>query len=882
MNSQEVLNLRIEQFEKFYNSLTRLSPKDYIPWFFPCDKKNKNPSPQAIYKIDSSSKGSWHHQSARLSKEQCIEHIKAGYNIGISARTGDPLIIGDIDEAEYLEQLPTDTLTSTSRKRAGGHFFGWDKDGSAKVNIPTDYGEMRSNNQYVLSPGSYVPFNLESEKDKKAFDKLPQEAKDDEYLGFYTVRNPISPIEMGFEDLPLFFREREQENESFEDLKEDEKEKKEFNGEGKYTELFNLKVSDIVGKIPSNQRSGHPLHESDTDANFSLTNDGCLGQCWRHTVSLNAVQYLCVKARYSKCNDAGTPHKQIGISKRSSRLKGDKKAFEIAYKEAIKLGLIKEYKERKVSGNIQMQVIQLLLQKNRTEATETIVQEFYKNNYIKVSRDDHNPEFKIYKNGIYINEGKTYIGEYVREILGKSHSTQLLNDVIIKIKDDNVVDFEKLEADRDPYLLATEECLIDLRTGKTKDFSPDIIMFNKIPVKYDIKAKCPKILKFLSEILETEEDIKLIAEIIGFSLVNEYFMEKAIMFLGNGRNGKSKLLQLMKTFFGVENTCSVRLQEMNTQSTSICELHNRFVNLAGDLSNSSLKDSGLFKETTGRDTIQAKRKYKNDLKFVNSATHIFACNELPRVYDTSRGFWERWVLVDFPYTFIDEEEYNKLSEDERNNKKIRNPDIIRDILSSEELSGLLNLALEGLKRIKEKKHFTYSKNAEEVRNAWIRQADSFQAFSMDNLEEDYNNQIEKNELRKIYYKYCRKHRLKTSSDIAIKIALQNNYGCIEVRPISSDPWMWEGVRIKKKGQMNLKKIVKSKGCKGFPTYREKKFTGQTQTPLQTLQNGIKMLKNNPKTSFSPYQLSIPIKNLQELAEQGIIFEESKGNWRWLE
>ena len=335
--------LQIKEFTKFYHFLMKNTLENYKPWFFPCEPKGKNPSPSAILKIDASSKGSWHHESARLNFEQCIEHIKLGYNIGISAREGDPLIIGDIDEVKYLNQLPEDTLTVTSRKRGGAHFFGWDKDRSAKINLPTDSGEMRSNNQYVLAPGSYVPFDLTSKKDKKAFDNLPIEAREDKLIGYYTVREGIQPKGLTFNDLPKFFKDKEMENIEVEAKIKQADEKKEFHGEGKYTDLLKLKVSDIVGLIPSNKRQGHPLHESDTDANFSLSKDGSLGHCWRHLVSLNAVQYLCVKCGYAKCEDAGTPHKGRGFSK----IKGDKKALAEAYKEAVKMGLIKEQDKEK-------------------------------------------------------------------------------------------------------------------------------------------------------------------------------------------------------------------------------------------------------------------------------------------------------------------------------------------------------------------------------------------------------------------------------------------------------------------------------------------------------------------------------------------------------
>lgn len=347
-------NFRVEQFEKFYSLLMANAPEWYKPWFFPCEKLGKDPSSEAILKIDKTSKGSWHHESARLTKEQAVEHILNGYNIGISARVNDCLLIGDIDNPEYLSQMPKETLTSTSRKRVGGHFFGLNKDNSAKINLTTDNGEIRSSNQYVLCVGSYVPFNLKNKKEREKFDSLPESAKNDKYLGYYTLRDELPLRELTFEDFPQFFKDyHKKESEQQKILLESEESKKEYKkieGEWKYSELLNLKMSDIVGKLPPEARVGHPLHESDTDANFSLSEDGTLANCWRHLVSLNPVQFLCVKAGYSNCRDAGTPHKiQDGqgnkISQGVSKLKGDKRALEVAYQEALKLGVIKEWKE---------------------------------------------------------------------------------------------------------------------------------------------------------------------------------------------------------------------------------------------------------------------------------------------------------------------------------------------------------------------------------------------------------------------------------------------------------------------------------------------------------------------------------------------------------
>jgi len=347
------VQFRVNQFKKFYDLLMKNAPDGYIPWFFPCVKNGKDPDIDEIKRINPQSHGSWHHKNARLTKEQCVQRIKDGGNIGISAREGDPLIIIDIDEEKYLEQIPKNTLTVTSRKRAGFHSFCWDKDGSGKLNIGTSYGEVRSNNQYVLSCGSYTPFNMQDTKEEVKYKKLPEWAKKDKELGYYTIKEELPPRLITFQEFPRFFIEYFEEG-LLSDEKILEKQDSKFyeKKEGKYTELFNLKMSDIVGKIPSNKRSGHPLHDSDTDANFSLGKEGDVCHCWRHMVSLNPVQFLCVKAGYVSCEDAGTPHKSKDPNhkgRRLSKLKGDAKAYEVAYKESIKLGLIKKYSKSEES-----------------------------------------------------------------------------------------------------------------------------------------------------------------------------------------------------------------------------------------------------------------------------------------------------------------------------------------------------------------------------------------------------------------------------------------------------------------------------------------------------------------------------------------------------
>jgi phage/plasmid-associated DNA primase len=170
----------------------------------------------------------------------------------------------------------------------------------------------------------------------------------------------------------------------------------------------------------------------------------------------------------------------------------------------------------------------------------------------------------------------------------------------------------------------------------------------------------------------------------------------------------------------------------------------------------------------------------------------------------SKGFWSRWIVIEFPFEFIPENEYNNMDVTKRDMKKILDPYHIEKIISEDEFSGLLNKALDCLDRIRENKVFSYSKGTEEIKKFWIRKSDSFIAFCFDNLEEDAESEITKKELRKSYHKYCAEHKLKGCSDKAMAITLQEMFGVIDNKRYHNGitTYLWEGIKLKPYSKYN--------------------------------------------------------------------------------
>jgi len=494
----------------------------------------------------------------------------------------------------------------------------------------------------------------------------------------------------------------------------------------------------------------------------------------------------------------------------------DKKKWVGRYEELI---LNKEKENEKIEENkeleeIRVRIYEILanpketIAKKKVKASEILVEYILEHNHIYTIRESRNndKEIWIYHNGIYIPNGDTYINEICRKILRNAYSISLMNLVLAKIEVDTYVSIEDFFKEEDPYILPVANGLLNLKTKELEEFDPNKKFFNKLNIRYNPIADCPKIKKFISEIVR-EQDVPLIQEMFGFSLVRSYFLKKAYMLLGRTDAGKTKLLLLLHHFLGYKNCSSVPLHKLMEDNFLLWKLHGKLANISGDSSSKSILNDDLFKRLVGEDPITADRKFKEAIEFMNYAKIINACNDLPKTYTYDNAFFNRWILIKFPNQFIVKKHFDKIPEEERkkNNIFLADENILDKIIDPLELEGLLNWALEGLDRLF-KKGFSYNKTADEIKLQWLRESNSFEAFFMDELEETktYDFFVTKEELKNSYKNYCKKHKLKIESDKIIKNSLEKDHGAYEKRITARGEEdeganrirVWKGVRFK--------------------------------------------------------------------------------------
>ena len=234
----------------------------------------------------------------------------------------------------------------------------------------------------------------------------------------------------------------------------------------------------------------------------------------------------------------------------------------------------------------------------------------------------------------------------------------------------------------------------------------------QFPHEYKPEAKSPNIEKFLSDVLRPD-DIKYILQLIGYCLLNDCRYQVCVMLYGNnGANGKGTLLDLVAAFLGTDNCSHRSLQQIDTNRFAVADLFGKMANTYADFKSTKLSETGNFKMLVTGDWISGEFKMINAFKFRNRAKLWFSANEIPESDDKSDAFYRRWLIFHFDKRFIAGKE---------------NVNLINEITTPEELSGLLNLAIKGLSELIEEGGFHY-KTIEEIRKDYEIHTNDVNAF----------------------------------------------------------------------------------------------------------------------------------------------------------
>ncbi len=247
-----------------------------------------------------------------------------------------------------------------------------------------------------------------------------------------------------------------------------------------------------------------------------------------------------------------------------------------------------------------------------------------------------------------------------------------------------------------PKLPAAPECtvipvqngyvIVDAAGATLRPADRSLGMRHVLNCRYDPSSTAVEFETFVARALPDREVRARVQEYIGYTFLPDVRFQRAQLWIGDGANGKGLLASIVRAMH--HRWASVSLDELGGFERSA--VLGASLIFADEVPRGRIDEQTLKKMISG-DPLSINRKYESVVSVSLRAKWIACGNHPPAIRDHSTGFWRRWDIVPFGATIPERERDPGLGE-----RIIRN-----------ELSGVLNWALEGLLRLLQRGRFDH-------------------------------------------------------------------------------------------------------------------------------------------------------------------------------
>ncbi len=289
-------------------------------------------------------------------------------------------------------------------------------------------------------------------------------------------------------------------------------------------------------------------------------------------------------------------------------------------------------------------------------------------------------------------------------------------------------------------VIAFANGLYSLKDDSFTDFTPDVVITNKIPWPYNPAAHSDLLDQMLDNIACGRGEIRaLMEEMVGstFYRSNTLAGGKAFILTGEGANGKSTLLDALKYLLGRENYVCLDLKELGERFKPT-ELFGKLANIGDDIGSDYISNVSVFRKLTTGQEVNVERKGETPFDIESYAKLLFSANAIPRLGRSKESFsiMRRLVIVPFDAKFTpDNSNFD--------------PQIRYKLQEQEVMETMILYGLNGLKRVLAEKDFTRSADVDQALETYRIENNPVLAF----IEEVGANAVENEKAKEVYKRY---------------------------------------------------------------------------------------------------------------------------------
>lgn len=316
-------------------------------------------------------------------------------------------------------------------------------------------------------------------------------------------------------------------------------------------------------------------------------------------------------------------------------------------------------------------------------------------------------------------------------------------------------------------ILAFTNGVLDLDSGKLSKASRNSHVLNMVDYPYDPDAKCPKWIKFLEHVLPEQESRMVLQEYLGLVFVDRHktSLEKMLVLLGTGSNGKSVVFNTIKGILGDANVSFTPIKNLlgKDAAHSIAAIDGKLLNYNSELSKDGVDDVKLKSLISGEEA-DARKLFKDIFVAKNIPLMMANANAMPETKDDSDAFFRRFIVLTFGVKIKESEQDNGLA------AKLK-----------AEYSGIFNWMIAGRQRMIDNNFkFTDSKNVKDSLHKYETSSNSALLFLTENryfATERFAGQapskVFQRDIYKSYCDYCNVNNYKEFSAKSFREKLVN-------------------------------------------------------------------------------------------------------------
>ena len=219
--------------------------------------------------------------------------------------------------------------------------------------------------------------------------------------------------------------------------------------------------------------------------------------------------------------------------------------------------------------------------------------------------------------------------------------------------------------DANPYLLCCENGVIDFaskefRKGLPEDYCSKTTLIKYTPCALANATYMGEVRTFFQQLFPMKELRDYMWDHLAATLIGTIENQTFNIYTGSGRNGKTKLVDLMSLVLG-EYKGTVPITLVTQKRASIGGTSSEVVQLMGtryavmqEPSKGDCINEGIMKEITGGDPIQGRALFKDTVTFAPQFKLVVCTNTLFDVKSNDEGTWRRIRVVDFRAKFTED------------------------------------------------------------------------------------------------------------------------------------------------------------------------------------------------------------------------------------